>query len=100
SEFWMRVPSILATFATALLAARIAKRFWGDVEARWAATFYLSCVMVTEIGGRLQIDPLLTVLCLASIELVLRAGDARTGPRAARAMLLAGLCAGFAALAK
>jgi 4-amino-4-deoxy-L-arabinose transferase-like glycosyltransferase len=70
SEFAMRMPSLLATFFTAWLIARIAGRWWGSDAARWAPAVFLTSAMVTEIGGRLQIDPLLTVLCVAALELL------------------------------
>ncbi|MBK7874609.1 MAG: glycosyltransferase family 39 protein [Planctomycetes bacterium] len=97
-EFALRIPSIVATVLLAWIAARLARRLWGELEARWTPLFVLGTAMVLEIGGRLQLDPVLACLCLAAIE---RATDDR-GSRAerGRARLVAGLCAGLAALAK
>lgn len=98
SEFALRVPSLLSTAGSAWLCARLARRFWGAREAAWAGAFYFGTAMVVEIGGRLQIDPLLAFLCLASLVLATEAApDER---RAARNLCAAGLCLGLAALAK
>lgn len=98
SEAWMRLPSILATIGSAWLCARIARRWLGEIEARWAVLFYLGTVMVLEIGGRLQLDPVMSFFVLAAIDLLSIDGG---GERAiVRRTLAAGLFAGFAALAK
>lgn len=97
SEFAMRMPSLLATFFTAWLIARIAGRWWGSDAARWAPAVFLTSAMVTEIGGRLQIDPLLTVLCVAALELLTQGRDA---PRPELRVLIAGLLVGIGGLAK
>ena len=92
SELALRLPSLLATLGTAWLCARLARRWWGEREAAYAPLFWLGTVMVLYLGGRLQIDPLLTFFCLASIELA----TAEPTPRP----WAAGLCAGLAGLAK
>lgn len=98
NEFALRLPSIVATLVTAWITARLARRLWGDLEARWAPLFFLGTAMVLEIGGRLQIDPVLTALCLAAIE---RATDDRgTRARRSRRLLAGGVLAGLAAMAK
>jgi 4-amino-4-deoxy-L-arabinose transferase-like glycosyltransferase len=98
SEFWMRVPSLAATLGSALLIGRLARRWWGREVAPWASAIFLSTSMVTEIGGRLQIDPLLCVLCLLAVDLVSRPAD-RPADRAGH-LLLAGCCVGLGGLAK
>lgn len=98
SELALRVPSILATLLSALLARRLARGFFGEPAATWAAACFLVSPMVVEIGGRLQLDPTLTCACLAS---VVFAHEARTGARSRTSgLLLAGICAGLAALTK
>jgi len=96
--FALRVPSILATFASAWIAARIARRHFGDVAAAWTPTFYLGTAMILWFGGRLQLDPLLAFFCLAAVDLVWT--DGGTHRERTRRFLLAGLCAGLGALCK
>jgi 4-amino-4-deoxy-L-arabinose transferase-like glycosyltransferase len=94
----LRLPSLLATLGTALLVLVLARRWWDRDEARLAPGVLLATVMVTEIGARLQIDPLLTFLCTAAIALA--DAPAATRRRAALQALGAGLFVGLAALAK
>ena len=98
SELAVRIPSLVATAGTALLVAWVARRWWGGMEAVLAPALLLTTAMVTEIGGRLQIDPLLTALCTAALALV--ATPVTTDRQARLAILGAGLCVGLAALAK
>ncbi len=98
SELALRMPSLLATLGSAALVAWLARRWWGEVEAVLAPALLLTTAMVTEIGGRLQIDPLLAVLCTAALVLV--AAPVRSNRQAQLVVLAAGLCAGLAALAK
>lgn len=98
SAFALRIPLILATLGSALLAARIARRHLGETAAAWAPVFYLGTAMVAWFGGRLQLDPLLAFFCLAAIDLIWN--DAGTSAQRGRRLLLAGLCTGLAALAK
>lgn len=94
----VRVPSMLATLGSAWIAQRIARRLLGEVAAAWTPTFYLGTAMVLWFGGRLQLDPLLAFFCLAAVDLVWTDGGE---PRErTRRLLLAGLCAGLAALCK
>ncbi len=94
----VRVPSILATIGSAWIAARIARRHFGDAVAAWTPTFYLGCAMLIWFGGRLQLDPMLSFFCLAAVDLVWTdGGDARARTRR---LLAAGLCAGIGALCK
>ncbi len=98
TDFAVRVPSILATIGSAWIAARIARRHFGETVASWTPTFYLGSAMVIWFGGRLQLDPLLAFFCLAAVDLIWNeSGDARAR---SRRLLLAGLCAGLAALCK
>ena len=98
SELWMRMPNLIATFLTAWLIAGLARRWWGDVEASWSAAVYLTFAMVVEIGGRLQIDPLLTLSCVFALYAFTNpAAEARIRTRW---ILLGGLAMGIGALAK
>jgi 4-amino-4-deoxy-L-arabinose transferase-like glycosyltransferase len=98
SEFALRIPSLLATIGTAWITLRLARRFLGELEAAWSVPFVLGTVMMLEIGGRLQLDPVLTCLCLAALDLL---SNTEGGASAIRQRtLLAGLATGIAALAK
>ena len=97
NEFAMRLVSILATLGTALLIQRIARRQFGEREASLAPALFLGTAMVTEIGGRLQIDPLLTLLTTLAIERLSRPGS-RVETR--RNVRIAGLAMGLGMLAK
>lgn len=98
SEWALRMPSLMATALTAWLVAVLARRWWGRTEARWAPVMFLTFVMVVEIGGRLQIDPLLTVLCVGALVV---GSVPTTDPRVrTRGLLAAGLLVGFGVLAK
>jgi len=97
-EFWLRVPSLLATAGTAWCVALLARRWWGEAEARWAPALFLTTAMATEIGARLQLDPVLTFLCTAGL-LVLDS-EARDVTQRRRQVWLAGALVGLAALAK
>jgi 4-amino-4-deoxy-L-arabinose transferase-like glycosyltransferase len=93
----MRLVSIAAAAGTAALTARLARRELGPREAAWAPVVFLSMLLVSELSGRLQIDPLLAFLCTAAIA----CGSAAPGasvPR--RNVLAAGTLAGLAGLAK
>jgi len=98
SEFAMRVPSILATIGSAWLAAKLARRWISERVAAWTPAFYLGCAMVFEIGGRLQLDPLLSFFSMAA--LVLLADDVGGERAITRRTWLAGACLGLGALAK
>jgi 4-amino-4-deoxy-L-arabinose transferase-like glycosyltransferase len=98
SEFWMRLPSITASLGTAVLVSLLARRWWGDRAAALAPALFLGTALVTEIGGRLQIDPLLTFLCTLALYLIDEGGNGTISPRAR--VLIAGLCVGAGGLAK
>ncbi len=98
SEWGLRAPSLIATAITAWLVAVLARRWWGEIEGRWAPVLFLTFAMVGKIGGRLQIDPLLTVLCVGALVV---GTVPTTDPRIrTRGLLAAGLLVGFGALAK
>jgi len=98
SELALRLPSLAATALSAWLAQRLALRLLTPGAAAWVPLCYLGSLMLLEIGGRLQLDPVLACLCLASVTL---ASDTRGAPgRVRNRRLAAGLCAGLAALAK
>jgi 4-amino-4-deoxy-L-arabinose transferase-like glycosyltransferase len=96
SEFVMRIPSLAATAISAWLVSCLARRWWGDREGRMAPWLYLTFAMVAEIGGRLQLDPLLACFILGALTLVPFEGDARPRLR----MALAGLSVGLGVLTK
>jgi len=102
SPFAMRLVSILAMIGTALLIARLARKWWGEREAALAPAMFLGTAMVTEIGGRLQIDPLLCFLVTAAVVLFDALGDdperGAVGHRTRRRW--AGLALGLGMLAK
>lgn len=109
SELALRVPSLVATLLTALLARRLARRLWGESEASWTPLLFLATPMVLEIGGRLQLDPVLCCACFAAVvfahEAPASSAPASSGVGRTRAeflvwMCAAGLCAGLGALAK
>lgn len=98
SELALRLPSLAATAVTAWLISRLARRWWGEGAAWWAPAVFLTTTLVLKIGGRLQLDPLLTALCTAAI--VLATEPSRTRRRAETAVLAAGLATGLAVLTK
>lgn len=98
SGWWepaMRLPSLLATLGSALLLRRMARRLSGDAAADWVVPLYLGSAMLLEIGGRLQLDPLLSFLVLYGVERF-SAPEANPGGRAIKG----GLAFGLAALVK
>jgi 4-amino-4-deoxy-L-arabinose transferase-like glycosyltransferase len=101
SELGMRAPSLIATAATAWLTARLARRWWGETEARWAPHLYLTTAMTLWYGARLQIDPLLGVLTTAALVVL---AESPTDPNLRRErnlrVIAAGALTGLAALAK
>jgi 4-amino-4-deoxy-L-arabinose transferase len=93
----MRLVSIAAAAGTAALTARLARRELGPREAAWAPVVFLSMFLVSELSGRLQIDPLLAFLCTAATA----CGSAAPGAAVPRSgVLAAGALAGLAGLAK
>ena len=93
----MRLVSVAATFITAWLVARLARRWWGEREAAWAPALFLGTAMLAEHGGRLQLDPLLT-LCTTGALAALELGE---GERSWRGRArLAGLLLGLGVLTK
>lgn len=98
SELAMRLPTILAVALTAWLTVRFARRFWGETEARWSAAVYLTTTMMLWNGARVQLDPLLGVLCLGSLTLLDE--PARDELDARRRRRWAGLLAGLGVLVK
>jgi 4-amino-4-deoxy-L-arabinose transferase-like glycosyltransferase len=98
TEFWMRMPSLLATFGTAGLVCLMARRWWGERAAALAPALYLGTAMVSEIGGRLQTDPLLTFFCTLALYVIEGGNGWTLSPRSR--VLIAGLCVGVGGLAK
>lgn len=92
----MRLVSVASIAATAAFTAGLARRWWGPAEARWAPIVLLSFAMLSEIGGRLQIDPLLTAGCTGALYFV----DRARGRSRSIELWIAGLLVGLAALAK
>jgi len=98
SEFAMRLVSIAATGGSAWLVAGLARRWFGAAEAAWAPCLYLAFALVSDLGGRLQLDPLLAFFCLASLNAL--SSPAPDAARAGRRVVLAGAAAGLGALTK
>ncbi|MEY2746335.1 MAG: hypothetical protein RL112_1377, partial [Planctomycetota bacterium] len=84
-----------ATLGSALLVRRMARRLFGDSAADWVVPLYLGSGMLLEIGGRLQLDPLMSVLVLLAID-----GFCDHARPAARRAATSGVALGLAALAK
>jgi 4-amino-4-deoxy-L-arabinose transferase-like glycosyltransferase len=97
-ELLLRLPTLAATLGTAWVVARLARRWWGELAAAWAPALYLATALVTYLGGRIQIDPLLVFLCTLSLDLATRP----LAPGRSRGADLAwsGLVLGLAALTK
>ncbi|QDV08696.1 Undecaprenyl phosphate-alpha-4-amino-4-deoxy-L-arabinose arabinosyl transferase [Planctomycetes bacterium Poly30] len=95
SEFAMRIPSLLATLGSVLLAQRMARRLFGEAAARWVVPLYLGTAMLLEIGGRLQLDPILSFFTFLAAERL----TAATEPSGSRAAV-SGLALGLGALSK
>jgi 4-amino-4-deoxy-L-arabinose transferase-like glycosyltransferase len=98
SELAMRLVSIAAFVATAWMTRSFAKRWWGDGEASWAPILFLGFALVFWNGGRLGLDPTLTLGCTGALWLA--SADAATEREASRQTLLAGAFGGVAMLAK
>lgn len=96
-EFALRLPSLLSVLGAAALVSWTARRWWGAVAAAWAPALLIGTAMMAEIGGRLQIDPLLMLLCCGSLLFV---DHHRHAERSGAWLPLAGLLVGLAALAK
>jgi 4-amino-4-deoxy-L-arabinose transferase-like glycosyltransferase len=97
-ELALRLPSILATAGSAWLCGRMARRHLGAVAGDWAPTFFLGGVLVLWVGCRLQLDPVLSFLCLAAVDRLWR--DASDRAQRRRDAWAAGALAGLAGLAK
>ncbi len=94
----MRWVSLFSMAVCAMTTRAFALRWWSAREAAWAPVFFLGMALVAEIGGRLQIDPLLAACCVAALfQLARPAPDTAT---ANRSWMLAGALAGAGALAK
>jgi 4-amino-4-deoxy-L-arabinose transferase-like glycosyltransferase len=98
NEFAMRLPAIVATLASAWMTARMARRFWGEDEARLAPILYLTSAMIAWHGGRMQIDPLLGALTFGA--LTLASEPSKTSRSRAFTLIGAGFLTGLAVLAK
>ncbi|TAJ19184.1 MAG: DUF2029 domain-containing protein [Planctomycetota bacterium] len=90
AEFALRVPSLLATAGLAWLVQRLARRHFGRREAVLAPCLFLGFVLVADIGGRAQIDPLLAFECVLALELLTQPLPSSRG--AVLRCLGAGLC--------
>lgn len=99
--FWpplLRLVSLAASAGVAWLTGRIARGAFGPAEGRWAPVLVLGTAMWTEIGGRLQIDPLLAFLSTAALAVLWLPADSPTS--AARRLRVAGIAVGLGLLAK
>jgi len=90
TEFALRMPSLLATAGLAWLVQRMALRYFGRREAVLAPCLLLGFVLVADIGGRAQLDPLLAFECVLALELLTRPLPSSRG--VLRHCLGAGLC--------
>lgn len=98
SEFWMRMPSILATIGSAWCVGRLARRWIGARVGAWATATYLGTLLVVWLGSRLQLDPLMSFCVLAAL---LFYTDDSGGERAiVRRSLVVGVLLGLSALVK
>lgn len=98
TPFALRVVSLLSVAATAGLIARLGKGLFGPGVAQLAPAMFLGTAMLVELGGRLQIDPLLCALTTAALTFALAPPHALRSIRARSIGL--GACVGFAMLAK
>jgi len=62
-----RIPSALATIASALLLASLVRRTHGEREAAVAAVAFLLSVLAVQMAGWVGIDALVTCLTLAAV---------------------------------
>jgi 4-amino-4-deoxy-L-arabinose transferase-like glycosyltransferase len=70
AELALRLPSLLALAGLAWLTRRFALRFFSHREAELAPCLLLGFILVADIGGRAQIDPLFAFLCVLALELL------------------------------
>jgi 4-amino-4-deoxy-L-arabinose transferase-like glycosyltransferase len=91
----MRLPTLLATLGSALLLRRMASRMFGAAAAAWVVPLFLGTAMMLEIGGRLQLDPLMSVFILLAVDRF----SCGARPAAGR-VATSGIALGCAALAK
>jgi len=68
-----RIPSVLATAATALLLLALVRRTHGEEEGTVAAVAYLTSVLVIQMGGWVGIDALVTLFTVAVVYVQQRA---------------------------
>lgn len=90
-----RLPSVLATLATALLIYRFASIRWGHDVARWSAVVFCSSLLVVGAGRMMLTDSLLVLFLAASLLLFESSLQGRMRDR-----YLAAACLGLAVLAK
>ncbi len=98
NEFAMRLVSIASMASVAWMTERLARRWFGEFEARWAPILFLGFALIFWNGARLALDPLLTAGCVGA--LYFGCASATSEREASRQALLAGVCAGVAMFAK
>ena len=98
STFAMRGVSLVSMALVAWITSRMARRWLGELEAQWAPVLFLGFFMIVEIGGRLQIDPLLTLGCVGALECATT--PARDTRHATRLVLGGALLAALGTFAK
>ena len=98
SELAMRLVSVVSMTAVAWMTARLGRLWFGELEERWAPVLLLGFVLIFWNGGRIALDPLLTLGCVGAIFCAAQpAVDAR---QARNWTLLAGALGGVGMLAK
>lgn len=94
----MRLVSLLPMAGVAWFTERLAALWLGPREARWAPLLFLGFALILWNGGRIALDPLLTLGCVGALYFAARpASDVRAANRDA---LLAGALLGVGMLAK
>lgn len=94
----MRMVSVVAIAGAAWFTARIAELWLGPREARWAPLLFVGFALIVWNGGRVALDPLLTLGCVGGIFYAAR--PTRDVREAARSALLAGAMVSIGMLAK
>ncbi|MBI4511252.1 MAG: glycosyltransferase family 39 protein [Deltaproteobacteria bacterium] len=96
SELVLRLPSVVATAATAILLGSLVGRLAGSqVAGALAAVLFASLGMTWKYGRSVESDPLLVLLCVAAVERLVAAMEEEQAVRRRLAMfgaLVGGAC--------
>lgn len=94
----MRLVSVLSMAGIAWFTARLGELWLGPREARWAPVLFIGFALILWNGGRIALDPLLTLGCVGALYFAERpASDTRAANRDA---LLAGALLSVGMLSK